>query len=76
MMHAPFTVGMKTEMAGLSTPSSDPRTNIDVAMAAPELPAVITATASPLLTSSLAMRMDESRFLRKTVDGESSISTT
>jgi len=57
-------------------PSSLPSTKRDVAMAAPVCPALITATASLLFTSSLATRMDESFFLRKTVAGESSMSTT
>src|SRR5262245_5461999 len=69
-------VGSTDTSAGRSIPGSVRSTKCAVAMRAPVSPALTAASASPLLTRSMATRIDES-FLRLTaVAGDSSMATT
>ena len=76
MIAFPLSVGTTVAIAGLSTPASFFSTNMAVAMAAPELPALTAASASPLLTRSKATLTEESFFFLTAVDGDSCIATT
>ena len=58
-------------MAGRSMPRRTPMTNIEIAMAAPVLPADTNADASPARTSSAETRREESRLRRNATDGVS-----
>src|SRR5262249_12797361 len=57
----PRRLGRTAAMAGRSTPGSTPMTNIEMAMAAPVLPAGTKAAASPSRTSSAAERREEAQ---------------
>ena len=63
-------------IAGRSTPLINPSTKNEATMLAPVFPGLTTASASPDFTNSVATQMDESRFFRATVAGDSCISTT
>ena len=71
----PFSVGRAEMMAGRSIPGRVFSTNRAIAISAPVLPALTHASAVPSRTRSSTTRMDESRFDRRTWEGESSIST-
>ena len=62
-------------MAGLSMPGSILSTNLAVAIRAPVLPALTQADALPVLTKSIATRIEESFFPLNAKAGDSSIST-
>ena len=55
-------LGMRVAMAGRSIFGMDLRTNLAVAIAAPVLPALTTASTSPRLCRSIATRIEESFF--------------
>jgi hypothetical protein len=76
MIAVPVRVGRLVAIAGRSTPFVSPSTKNDATMLAPVFPELTTALASPLLTSSVAIQIEEFRFLRATVAGDSCISTT
>ena len=71
----PCTEGTAVMIAGRSTLGSILRTKRAVAIRAPVLPALTQAWASPLLTRSMATRMDESFLPRRALEGDSSIAT-
>ena len=72
----PFWVGSWVAMAGLSMPGSVLRTKREMAIRAPVFPALTQASASPALTCSMAMRMEEFRRLRRACTGLSSMRMT
>ena len=72
----PVAVIIWTASAGRSTPGRRPRRRIAAAMPAPVWPAVMTASASPRRTRSVATRIEESFFSRRARAGCSSIPTT
>src|ERR1041385_6838306 len=76
MIAVPVRVGKLVAIAGRSTPFVNPSKKNDATMLAPVLPGLTTALASPLLTNSVAIQIEESRFLRATAAGDSCIATT
>ena len=68
-------MGIIAAIAGLSTQLDVPRSNSAVAITTPEWPALTKPSASPFLTSSQALLMDESFFFLIATEGDSSILT-
>ena len=68
-------LGTTTRIAGRATCASVPITNIPMAIIAPELPALTTASTSPRRISSKAIAIEES-FLRSAALGDSCMGTT
>ncbi len=75
MTALPLVVGTTAPIAGRSIPSILPSVRVATAIAAPVLPALTNAWASPLLTRSAATATDESGFRRIAFAGCSSICT-
>jgi len=71
----PVNVGRSVAMAGRSTPFRTPSRKNAVTTVAPVFPALMMATASPFLTSSVPTQIEESRLRRTTCEGCSCIST-
>ena len=66
-------VGTADIIAGRSTPSIVFRTNLDIDIRAPVLPALTHASALPFLTRLIATRIEESFLCLNAVEAESSI---
>ncbi len=72
----PFWLGSAVAIAGRSIPSSVFNTKREMAISAPVLPALTTASARPSLTRLAATRIEESRLPRSATATGSSIATT